>query len=119
MCRRLWWISDISCEIVWFHINQSCVTEIALCKYMDLDITISNWTLVIHKYVDPGNTVMHCFAGVLLHGPPGCGKTMLAKATAKAAGARFINLQASVLFDKWYGESQKRAEAIFSLVSRL
>ncbi|XP_067927866.1 outer mitochondrial transmembrane helix translocase-like [Watersipora subatra] len=57
--------------------------------------------------------------GVLLYGPPGCGKTMLAKATAKAAGARFINLQASALFDKWYGESQKRAEAIFSLAARI
>jgi len=31
-------------------------------------------------------------------------------------GARFINLQISSLVDKWYGESQKRAEAVFSLV---
>lgn len=31
-------------------------------------------------------------------------------------GARFINLQVSTLVDKWYGESQKRAEAVFSLV---
>ena len=32
-------------------------------------------------------------------------------------GARFINLQLSSLVDKWYGESQKRAEAVFSLVN--
>lgn len=57
--------------------------------------------------------------GVLLYGPPGCGKTMIAKATAKAAGARFINLQVSTLVDKWYGESQKRVEAVFSLAIKL
>lgn len=57
--------------------------------------------------------------GVLLYGPPGCGKTMIAKATARAAGARFINLQVSTLVDKWYGESQKRAEAVFSLAMKL
>ena len=57
--------------------------------------------------------------GVLLYGPPGCGKTMIAKATAKAAGARFINLQVSSLVDKWYGESQKRTEAVFSLAMKL
>lgn len=61
--------------------------------------------------------LIYFFAGVLLYGPPGCGKTLIAKATAKAAGARFINLQLSSLVDKWYGESQKRAEAVFSLVS--
>lgn len=33
------------------------------------------------------------------------------------SGARFINLQVSTLVDKWYGESQKRTEAVFSLVS--
>lgn len=57
--------------------------------------------------------------GVLLHGPPGCGKTMLAKAIAADAGCRFINLQASSLTDKWYGESQKLASAVFSLAKKL
>ena len=57
--------------------------------------------------------------GVLLHGPPGCGKTMVAKATAKEAGARFINLEVPALTDKWYGESQKLAAAVFTLALKL
>ncbi|XP_053125948.1 outer mitochondrial transmembrane helix translocase-like isoform X2 [Hemicordylus capensis] len=57
--------------------------------------------------------------GVLLYGPPGCGKTLLAKATAQASGCRFINLQASTLTDKWYGESQKLTAAVFSLASKI
>lgn len=58
-------------------------------------------------------------AGVLLFGPPGCGKTMIAKATAKASGCKFINLQASTLTDMWYGESQKLTAAVFSLAVKL
>lgn len=57
--------------------------------------------------------------GVLLHGPPGCGKTMLAKATAREAGARFINLEVAMLTDKWYGESQKLAKAVFTLAKKI
>ncbi|XP_044759038.1 outer mitochondrial transmembrane helix translocase-like [Coccinella septempunctata] len=57
--------------------------------------------------------------GVLLHGPPGCGKTLIAKATAKEAGMNFINLDVSILTDKWYGESQKLAAALFSLAVKL
>lgn len=56
---------------------------------------------------------------MLLYGPPGCGKTLIAKATAKQAGFRFINLQPSTLTDKWYGESQKLAAAVFSLAVKL
>jgi len=66
-----------------------------------------------------GSDLMVAPKGVLLHGPPGCGKTMIAKATAKEAGARFINLDISSLTDKWYGESQKLAGAVFTLASKI
>lgn len=44
---------------------------------------------------------------------------MIAKATAKEAGARFINLDSSTLTDKWYGESQKLAVAVFTFAQKI
>uniref|UniRef100_A0A673ZRG2 Outer mitochondrial transmembrane helix translocase n=1 Tax=Salmo trutta TaxID=8032 RepID=A0A673ZRG2_SALTR len=71
------------------------------------------------RHLFKGSRLLQPPKGVLLYGPPGCGKTLIAKATAKDAGFRFINLQPSTLTDKWYGESQKLASAVFSLAIKL
>ncbi|XP_078269273.1 outer mitochondrial transmembrane helix translocase [Rhinoraja longicauda] len=71
------------------------------------------------RHLFEGSRLLQPPKGVLLYGPPGCGKTLIAKATAKEAACRFINLQPSTLTDKWYGESQKLAAAVFSLAVKL
>jgi len=71
------------------------------------------------KELFAGSSLMAAPKGVLLHGPPGCGKTMIAKATAREANARFLSLDISSLTDKWYGESQKLAGAVFTLAAKI
>ncbi|CAO3675613.1 unnamed protein product [Rhizopus stolonifer] len=57
--------------------------------------------------------------GVLLFGPPGTGKTMLAKAVAKESGSRMLDIQASDIYDMYVGQGEKNVRAIFSLARKL
>jgi len=52
-------------------------------------------------------------AGVLLYGPPGCGKTLLAKAIANESGANFISVKGPELLDKYVGESERAVRQVF------
>ena len=52
--------------------------------------------------------------GVLLFGPPGCGKTLLAKAVANASGASFISVKGPELLNKYVGESERAVRQVFS-----
>ncbi|KAF2734565.1 AAA-domain-containing protein [Polyplosphaeria fusca] len=71
-----------------------------------------------HLYAH-SSSLLSAPSGVLLYGPPGCGKTMLAKALAHESGACFINLHISTLTEKWYGDSNKLVNAVFSLARKL
>ncbi len=51
--------------------------------------------------------------GILLYGPPGCGKTLLAKAVATETGAHFIPVRGPEILSKWVGESEKAIRKIF------
>ncbi len=51
--------------------------------------------------------------GILLYGPPGAGKTLLAKAVANESDANFISVKGPEVFSKWVGESEKAVREIF------
>ena len=68
-----------------------------------------------HVFFDARTPSIRPPSGVLLHGPPGTGKTVLARACAYESNANFLPVDASAIENKWYGETPKLLKAIFDL----
>ena len=56
--------------------------------------------------------------GVLLHGPPGCGKTLIARAVAHETEARFFSVNGPEIIHKYYGESEAHLRELFAEAAR-
>ena len=74
--------------------------------YEDVELPLKHPELFRRLGIDPPK-------GVLLHGPPGTGKTMIAKAVATETNAHFKSINGPEIISKYYGESEKQLREIF------
>lgn len=71
---------------------------------------------IIDPYLNPGlfqRFRMNSGGGILLYGPPGCGKTMIARAVANECKAEFISVGISDVLNMWLGESERNLASMF------
>jgi len=72
-----------------------------------------------HPHLYAHSAVAQQPTGMLLYGPPGTGKTLLAKAIAKTASAAFLNVNVAHIQSKWFGETPRLVEAVFTLARKV
>ncbi len=69
---------------------------------------------IVYPWMRPDLFPLGWPTGILLFGPPGCGKTLLVAATASEVNATLYTLDAATVLSKWLGESEKNIAALFS-----
>jgi len=69
---------------------------------------------IVFPFVRPDLFKLGWPRGILLYGPPGCGKTMIAAATASEIDGYFISVDAASIMSKWLGEGEKNVAKLFN-----
>jgi vacuolar protein-sorting-associated protein 4 len=69
---------------------------------------------IVFPYLRPDLFKLGWPRGILLYGPPGCGKTMIAAATAAEIDGYFISVDAASIVSKWLGEGEKNVAKLFN-----
>lgn len=92
-------------NVSWSDIGGSSAAKAALQDCVDWCLGKNKWIFDAFKLSPP--------KGVLLYGPPGCSKTMLAKALANESKMNFISIKGPEVFSKWVGDSEKAVRDIF------
>ena len=77
-----------------------------------IEIPLKNPMLFEHLGITPHK-------GILLYGPPGCGKTLIAKAIANQVKAHFISIKGPELISKWHGQSEENLRNVFDEARKL
>jgi SpoVK/Ycf46/Vps4 family AAA+-type ATPase len=92
-------------NVTWADIGGSLAAKSALQDCVDWCLGKNRWIFESFHLSPP--------RGVLLYGPPGCSKTMLAKALANESKMNFISIKGPEVFSKWVGDSEKAVREIF------
>ena len=69
---------------------------------------------IVFPYLRPDLFKLGWPRGILVYGPPGCGKTMIAAATAAEVDGYFISVDAASIMSKWLGEGEKNVSKLFA-----
>ncbi|KAG8861182.1 hypothetical protein FRB96_003132 [Tulasnella sp. 330] len=88
-------------------------------RTIDAVRTMVSLPLLYPAAFDSGILKTHSMTGALLLGPPGVGKTLLARAVARESGARMLVVKPSDVMDMYVGEGEKLVRSVFSLARRL
>lgn len=92
-------------NVAWADIGGSAAAKQTLCDVVEWCLGKQRWIFTEFNLTPP--------KGVLLYGPPGCSKTMLAKALANESHMNFISVKGPEVFSKWVGDSEKAVRDIF------